>query len=80
MLTLAAVLAPASATCRMAARDRPAGTVSGVVLAIVLVLVLPPSIVLLVAAVCAVITAGWGLSQELKRQTLFATRSWCCSS
>ena len=56
-----------------------AGTVSGVVLAIVLVPVLPPSIVLLVAAVCAVLTAGWGLSQDLKRQTLFATRSWCCS-
>lgn len=37
------------------------------------VLVLPPSIVLVVAAVSAVLTAGWGLSQGLERQTLFVT-------
>ncbi len=73
VLTLAAVLQPASAACRMAARDRLVGTVTGVVLAIGLVLVLPPSIVLVVAAVCAVLTAGWGLSQDLERQTLFVT-------
>lgn len=73
VLTLAAVLQPASASCRMAARDRLTGTVTGVVLAIVLVLVLPPSIVLVVAAVCAVLTAGWGVSQDLERQTLFVT-------
>lgn len=72
VLTLAAVLQPASVTCRMAARDRLTGTVAGVVLAIGLVLVLPPSIVL-VAAMCAVLTAGWGISHDLERQTLFAT-------
>lgn len=79
VLTLAAVLQPASATCRLTARDRLTGTVAGVVLATALVLVLPPSIVLVVATVCAVLTAGWGISQDLERQTLSSPPSWCCS-
>lgn len=79
VLTLAAVLQPASATCRLAARDRLTGTVAGVVLAIALVLVLPPSIVLVVAAVCAVLTARWGSARTLSARPCSSPPSWCCS-
>lgn len=73
VIVLAAVLRPASRASRTAASARLAGTVTGVVLAIVAVVVLPDPATIVVAALCALLTVGYAIVQDVERQAMTAT-------
>ncbi|MGB7448676.1 MAG: FUSC family protein [Ornithinimicrobium sp.] len=67
LLTLAVVLQPAPGVARAVALARMAGTVSGVVVAIVMVAVLPAPLLVLAAAACLLLSVGWGISADVGR-------------
>nr|WP_300144439.1 FUSC family protein [Propionicimonas sp.] len=73
VLALAAVLRPAPDDSRIAARSRMTGTVTGVVLAIGIVMLLPGPVALAAAAACTLLATGWGVAQDVERQALFST-------
>ncbi|MGC1209281.1 MAG: FUSC family protein [Ornithinimicrobium sp.] len=68
VLTLAVVLQPSPQAAQSVARSRLIGTVTGVVLAIAMVLVLPGPILLVATAMCALLAAGWGIAQNVEKQ------------
>lgn len=73
VLTLAAVLRPVGSDCRDAASSRLTGTVTGVVLAIAMSLLLPGPLVLILAVAFAVLMTAWALCKDVEKQALFGT-------
>jgi hypothetical protein len=73
VLTLAVVLRPVRGETVPSARDRALGTIAGIALAVVVVLLLPAAVCLVLALLSGVLSTAWALAGDLRRQTLFTT-------
>lgn len=73
VLVLSFVLKPSSADTRSRAVDRIRGTVTGIVIAIAAVLLLPMPVALAFAGVCLVLMVAWAIADDYRRQTLYGT-------
>lgn len=73
MLTLVVVLRPVPYETGQAIRDRVAGTLVGVFVAIAVVLLLPTPVALAAGVLCLVLTVAWAVAGDVRRQMVYAT-------
>jgi hypothetical protein len=67
LLTLAVVLQPSPTAGRVLARARLTGTLTGVVVAVVMVLALPPDLLMVAAGGSVLLSLAWGVAQDVGR-------------